>query len=559
MLDAGAFKGRGMEGDKRAQPEGAGNGRRVPLSCWWRANMPASMPPLLIMPNCSENEVYLLEEVFKKSGLPTHTFVAPKEFNRLVVALRTPGKGIVVEGPSGIGKTSSIRRALERVPLPNSRLLSARREEDRAEIRAICEHIDNIGLVIVDDFHRLPHDLQERLGDAIKVLSDEENSTSKLVLVGINRAGQSLIDHSPDLLHRVETIKFGRTNIERIVELIEKGEHALNCVFTNKHEISEESEGSFAMAQVLCHEACLQADLIETAPEHRGISISVPAIREAVLRELSSGFTPVARDFATGNKLRREGRAPYLHLLKWLSATPEGDLDTREAIAANPSLKGSVSQVIEKGHLKTLLASEPRIGEYIHFDERSQLLTTEDPKFLYFIRHMVWSKFSRQVGYDSLEFAGRYDYALSFAGADRELAAALARRLEEREIAVFYDENEAARILGTDVEEYLAPIYRTEATYILPLISDSYPNRIWTKFESDQFKQRFGQDSVIPILVNGFTPTQFDPTSRTGFLVMRSDDIEGELDRIINLLGGKIIDGRQSAIKPADPDANQTV
>lgn len=32
-----------------------------------------------------------LEEVFKVSGLPTHTFVKPVEYTKLIVALRTPG------------------------------------------------------------------------------------------------------------------------------------------------------------------------------------------------------------------------------------------------------------------------------------------------------------------------------------------------------------------------------------------------------------------------------------------------------------------------------------
>lgn len=35
---------------------------------------------------------YLLEDVFKLSGVPTVTFVEPVEFERLVVALRTAGR-----------------------------------------------------------------------------------------------------------------------------------------------------------------------------------------------------------------------------------------------------------------------------------------------------------------------------------------------------------------------------------------------------------------------------------------------------------------------------------
>src|SRR3954447_14791360 len=54
-----------------------------------------------------------LEDVFKVSGVPTYTFVEPSSYDRLKVALRTPGRGLVVEGPSGIGKSTAVARALE--------------------------------------------------------------------------------------------------------------------------------------------------------------------------------------------------------------------------------------------------------------------------------------------------------------------------------------------------------------------------------------------------------------------------------------------------------------
>jgi hypothetical protein len=484
-----------------------------------------------------------LQDVFKKSGVPTHTFVESSEFNRVLVALRTSGRGMIIEGPSGIGKTSSIRRAIEKISGLECKFLTARRAVDVKEIESIPD-TDNLGLIIIDDFHRLDESIKQKLADKIKLLSDEEDESSKLVLIGINRAGQSLIDYAPDLLHRVEIIRFGRTNIERIIELIQRGQEALDCSISAADGIAEEAEGSFAMAQVLCHEACLQAGVLARGTEKVLVEASLPAIRESVIKELTPTFFQVAKDFATGNKLRREGRAPYLHLLKWLSATAEGDLDTREAIRGNPTLKGSVSQVIEKEHLATLLSGNGRISSIIHFDQTSQLLTVEDPKFLYFIRHLVWSKFARQVGYDNLEFSGRFDYALSFAGEDRDVARALYEHLVKRELTVFYDENESHRILGNDVEEYLAPIYRTEANYVLPMISVSYPRKIWTKFESEQFKNRFGENSVLPILLDDFCPSQFDITADVGHLRIRKSHLEKDLEAAVEMLCKKIVDDR---------------
>lgn len=495
-----------------------------------------------------------IDEVFKKSGVPTHTFVAPVEYERVAVALQTPGRGIIVEGPSGIGKTSCIKKALEDVALADSCLfLSARKPGDTDLIKELPS-MNSIGVVVIDDFHRLPTAAKQQLTDFVKTLADEEDVGSKVILIGINRAGQTLVEYAPDLLHRVETIRFGRTNVERISQLIGLGERALNCSIAIGDDIAEEAEGSFAMAQVLCHEACLQDKLLATheAAEPKRVSVSLPCIREAVLADLSPRFFPLAREFATGNKLRREGRAPYLNLLRWLSQTQEGALDTKEAIAANPALKGSVTQVIDKGHLMTLIAGSPQIAELIHFEPTTELLTSEDPKLLYFIRHIIWSKFAKQVGYFSIDFNSRYDFALSFAGENRDLAEAIARELANREISVFYDRNEQHRILANDVEEYLAPIYRSESRFVVPLLSKDYPKKIWTKFESEQFKQRFGQNSVIPLWYADSSPGLFDESRKVGGMTYNpTGDFGSQLDSIVEALAKKLEDERQIEARDA--------
>lgn len=461
-----------------------------------------------------------LEDVFKKSGVPTHTFVAPIEYDRVLVSLRTPGRCIVVEGPSGIGKTSCIKKAIDDSGMGDSCLFLSGRKQSDLELIKELPSLGALGTVVVDDFHRLGDQEKHAITDFVKTLADEEDARSKLILIGINRSGQALVEYAPDVLHRIETIRFGRTNVERIQELVKLGERTLNCDIAVSEEIANESEGSFAIAQILCHEACLQAGVLETAQQASParVDTSLPAVRESVLSDLGTRFFPIARDFATGRKLRREGRAPYLHLLRWLSQSPEGVLDTREATASNPELKDSINQVISKGHLSTLIAESDAIGQLIHFEQSTNLLTLEDPKLLYFIRHLIWSNFARQVGYFNIETATRYDFALSFAGEERALAEAIFHDLTAREVAVFYDKNEQHRILGNDVEEYLAPIYRSESRFVVPLLSVDYPKKIWTKFESDNFKQRFGEESVIPIWFTNSAPGIFDESRRFGGL-----------------------------------------
>lgn len=72
-----------------------------------------------------------LEDVFRLSGFPTYTFVEPALFNAIKVAIRTPGRCVVLEGPSGIGKTSTVSMVLDQLDRRDEFLeLSARRNND---------------------------------------------------------------------------------------------------------------------------------------------------------------------------------------------------------------------------------------------------------------------------------------------------------------------------------------------------------------------------------------------------------------------------------------------
>jgi hypothetical protein len=117
--------------------------------------------------------------------------------------------------------------------------------------------------------------------------------------------------------------------------------------------------------------------------------------------------------------------------------------------------------------------------------------------------------------------------------------------LEDAQIEVFYDKNERHRILAADVEEYLRPIYQSEARFVVVLLGKSYPKKIWTKFESDQFKDRFGKDSVIPIWFADAPPGMFDETRKYGGITFDGGKPpEPQLREIADLLLGKLADSR---------------
>jgi len=446
-----------------------------------------------------------LEEVFKLSGVPTYTFVEPVEYPKLMVALRTPGRGVLIEGPSGIGKTTAVMKALGELGIEATALkLSARKRDDR-ELISELPNTPKAGLVIIDDFHRLEPKIQEGIADHLKVLADEERLDTKLIIVGINKVGDSLVNFAPDLNNRIDTIRFEANPDEKVRSLVEQGEAALNVEITIKNDVVRAASGSFYVAQMLCHETSIAAGVTECQPERKSSTVSFQVVVYRVMANLSRTFMQPAITFAAGPRLRREGRAPYLHILKWLSEADEWSIVLVREVAKHPEQRGSAGQVVEKGYLRDFLENKPELGRIIHFQQSTSILTVEDPQFVFFLRNLGWNKFAEQVGFLNIKFSARYDFALSFAGADRQSARTLFELLSEHELEVFFDENEQSRILAENIEDYLGPIYSSEASYVVCLLSPEYPKRVWTTFESQQFKARFGQRAVIPILVHNLT------------------------------------------------------
>jgi hypothetical protein len=293
----------------------------------------------------------LLEDVFKKSGVPQITFVQPKEYLSLKVSLRSKGRGTIVEGPSGIGKTTSVLKVLDELGLNKDALiLSGRNSEDLELIDSLAE-MDDIGCVIIDDFHRLPDETKHKIADIVKLYADSESPSSKLVIIGINNAGQALINYASDLTGRIDRIPFESNPDEKLAELVEKGEKALNVKINISDDIIREANGSFHIAQMLCHETCIETGVLEERETHFNANTSFELIREKVLNELNGTFFEISKKFSTGPRLRKEGRAPYFHLLWWLSQSDEWSLNVDDALRAHSTHKGSISQVVDKGYL----------------------------------------------------------------------------------------------------------------------------------------------------------------------------------------------------------------
>lgn len=321
-----------------------------------------------------------LEEVFKLSGVPTYTFVPPVEFSALRVSIRTPGRCCLIEGPSGIGKTLSVVKVLEELGLyAKTNMLSGRKEAD-IELMGELPETKGFGIVLLDDFHRVPPDLKLKISNLVKTLADEESKSDKLIIIGINKAGEHLFSYGHDLGLRLDVFKMETGNDESLLELVQKGELALRISILHKEEFVRCAIGSFQILQMLCHYLCLNSAVEETCASTKIIDTNVEVVVDSAMERLRRIFATPTTEFGIGTKLRTEGRAPYLHILRWLAEGDEWSLDLRQALRVHRNHRGSVGQVVEKRFLETLLRDKAEIlGEFFHYQPETSIVSVEDP------------------------------------------------------------------------------------------------------------------------------------------------------------------------------------
>ncbi|MGW2117631.1 TIR domain-containing protein [Streptomyces zhihengii] len=483
-----------------------------------------------------------VEDVFKISGVPTHTFVKPSEYSRLKVALRSPGRGVIVEGPSGIGKSTAVVKALRENHMSEEVVQLSARSPSDVEYIELLHDLGKFGTVVIDDFHRLQDSVKSQISDLLKIMADSEDVDRKIVIIGINEAGRSLIKASPDLSNRIDVIRFEVEPDAKIEELVTSGESALNVSLAARDFIVEKSRGSFYLAQLLCMEACVLADVLEKPLDRTNVDTSFSAIQRRVVSRQRDRFGDVVRNFARGTKFRPGGRAPYLHILRWLAESESWSISIDDEMRKHPSEKASVGLVSERGYLERLANSEG-ISEILHFDSDTRILSVENPMLIFYLRNISWPEFIREVGFTKVDYEESYDFALSFAGEDREYAESLRNSLEDIGHTVFYDMAEQHRFLGQDVETYMGPIYASGSRFVIAVLGEMYGLKRWPLFEVTQYKGRFADGEVIPIWADGIAPSPTDPVRELGYLTFEaSGDVAAQATEHASVLTRMLAD-----------------
>lgn len=77
---------------------------------------------------------------------------------------------------------------------------------------------------------------------------------------------------------------------------------------------------------MLSHQACVDSGFLESGVDTFRTALSFESVRGKVYERLSRTFLERTKAFCRGTRFRREGRAPYLHLLHWLAQSQEWSL-----------------------------------------------------------------------------------------------------------------------------------------------------------------------------------------------------------------------------------------
>ncbi|HEX2569766.1 MAG TPA: metallophosphoesterase [Polyangia bacterium] len=346
-----------------------------------------------------------IDKIFRTTGQPDINFVEPEQLGDIRVRLRMMGQGLVVQGPSGVGKTTAVRKALgDLATSPTTTLLSSKKPSNIRRLQEIlATSLAEGGHLVIDDFHRLAPDLQGQVADLIKILADENRSDAKVTLIGINPVGVSLVRDFPDLANRFAVISMGKQSVEKIDELIKKGAQAANVRFERHAEFVKEAAGSFFTAQLLCLEAALKEGVTQTAPTLRTL-VTGPTgyVIDKVQQSLAFKYHAPLMEFATCDE-RPPPRGACLALLWLLSQAEDVSVSLEAARYRYPRLAPAFNWLMAS-NLGRHFEAHPRLHDLFHYNRDAAVLSAEDPQLEFYLRNLRWEAFARDTGHEGVRW-----------------------------------------------------------------------------------------------------------------------------------------------------------
>ncbi|HEV7509469.1 MAG TPA: TIR domain-containing protein [Thermoanaerobaculia bacterium] len=137
-----------------------------------------------------------------------------------------------------------------------------------------------------------------------------------------------------------------------------------------------------------------------------------------------------------------------------------------------------------------------------------------------------------------LEQPKKYDVALSYAREDGEYVDAVAHALRNRGLKVFYDRFEEADIIGRNLIDHLANVYRSNARLCVVFISEAYARKPFPRLER-QSAQVTAIETDAPYII----PVRLDGTPLPGLLANLAYTRNKTPEALAELVASKLLRG----------------
>jgi hypothetical protein len=180
---------------------------------------------------------------------------------------------------------------------------------------------------------------------------------------------------------RVRVFHLGPVTETLLLQMVEKGEAALNITFDRKTEIAIASAGSLLTAQMLCLTLAMMAGIEQTVPHPTVVRTDIERARARVTSELDLKYQRMVNEFVV---LDGPDDILCIELLLSLAQTSGGILSLRSWTDHRPELRDAIEHVFVQGG-----PIGPEISEHLCYDSRRHRLIVDDPQFVFYLRHLT--------------------------------------------------------------------------------------------------------------------------------------------------------------------------
>ena len=155
--------------------------------------------------------------------------------------------------------------------------------------------------------------------------------------------------------------------------------------------------------------------------------------------------------------------------------------------------------------MSVLLDSKPVCGRYFYYNADTKNFAIEDPALFYYLKHLDWENLRQECGFKHTDKDYEFDFALSFAGENREITKQIAAQLEVMDCSVFFDELFENNYLGKAWAKTFEEIFKQRSRLVVCVLDQAHRDKIWPTFERECFSPRVADEAVIPIYLDDTT------------------------------------------------------